>query len=381
MGSNVWLWSTTAADNDDADSDINWAEGQSPASVNNSARAMMKAQAHYLVDQSGATASTGAANVYAMATSTDLGSLTNGLTLTFRAHQTNTSSATFNPDGLGAQSIVRGDGSALVAGDILTGNIYTVTYILASTHWRLRGVIPLAAAGDGTVSAPSFTFAADPNTGLYRIGADNIGVAANGAKVLDVGTGGLGVTGYLQINEASAPSTPSSGQVRIYADTSNRLHMLDDGGVDVTLGRLVQRVHGTPYATWTQLNTVIPVDDTIPQITEGDEVVNVSITPKKATNRLLVHCYVNGQLETATGVTAALFIHGTSDAQACIHSQNTDIHQLYFTHEMEAGSTSARSFRLRVGPSITGGFFLNGYTGGRLFGGIQSCRIWVDEYE
>lgn len=34
-------WSTTAADNDDADSDINWAEGQAPSTVNGSARQMM----------------------------------------------------------------------------------------------------------------------------------------------------------------------------------------------------------------------------------------------------------------------------------------------------------------------------------------------------
>lgn len=36
-------WSTTAADNDDADASINWAEGQAPSTVNGSARAMMAA--------------------------------------------------------------------------------------------------------------------------------------------------------------------------------------------------------------------------------------------------------------------------------------------------------------------------------------------------
>lgn len=34
-------WSTTAADNDDADADINWAEGQAPSTVNGSARSLM----------------------------------------------------------------------------------------------------------------------------------------------------------------------------------------------------------------------------------------------------------------------------------------------------------------------------------------------------
>lgn len=53
---------------------------------------------------------------------------------------------------------------------------------------------PLKAAA-GTVSAPGLAFASDTNTGLYRIGADNLGIAANGAKVVDVATTGMTVTG------------------------------------------------------------------------------------------------------------------------------------------------------------------------------------------
>ena len=40
-------WSRTAAANATADSTINWAEGQSPSSVNDSARALMAAAAKY----------------------------------------------------------------------------------------------------------------------------------------------------------------------------------------------------------------------------------------------------------------------------------------------------------------------------------------------
>lgn len=39
------------------------------------------------------------------------------------------------------------------------------------------------AAGDGTVSAPGISFSADTNTGFYRPGADQIGVAVGGAQV------------------------------------------------------------------------------------------------------------------------------------------------------------------------------------------------------
>jgi len=56
----------------------------------------------------------------------------------------------------------------------------------------------------GVVSAPAYSWASDNNTGLYRIGADNIGVAANGAKVLDISTTGLVVTGVIGTPTLSA---------------------------------------------------------------------------------------------------------------------------------------------------------------------------------
>lgn len=54
------------------------------------------------------------------------------------------------------------------------------------------GVTSLA---DGAVGTPGLNFTSDPDSGMYRIGANNLGVAVNGAKVLDVATTGLGVTG------------------------------------------------------------------------------------------------------------------------------------------------------------------------------------------
>ena len=56
----------------------------------------------------------------------------------------------------------------------------------------------------GTVAAPGLAFASDLDCGLYRIGANNIGVAVNGAKVLDVATTGLGVTGTTTGTSSSA---------------------------------------------------------------------------------------------------------------------------------------------------------------------------------
>ena len=72
-------------------------------------------------------------------------------------------------------------------------------------------------AAAGSVGNPSLAFNADQTTGLYRIGASNIGVAAGGAKVLDVATTGLGVTGTLSVSGVATLgagailNTPASG--------------------------------------------------------------------------------------------------------------------------------------------------------------------------
>jgi hypothetical protein len=57
-------------------------------------------------------------------------------------------------------------------------------------------------AASGTVGAPGIAFGSDTDSGLYRIGGDNIGVTCGGAKVLDVATTGLGVTGALDVSGA-----------------------------------------------------------------------------------------------------------------------------------------------------------------------------------
>ena len=59
---------------------------------------------------------------------------------------------------------------------------------------------------NGTVALPALSFESDKDCGIYRIGANNIGVAVNGAKVLDIGTAGLGITGTMISSGAALPS-------------------------------------------------------------------------------------------------------------------------------------------------------------------------------
>lgn len=49
----------------------------------------------------------------------------------------------------------------------------------------------VAEMADGTAAAPSLTFGSDTNTGLYRVGADTLGIAAGGVKVGEFGSNGI----------------------------------------------------------------------------------------------------------------------------------------------------------------------------------------------
>lgn len=57
---------------------------------------------------------------------------------------------------------------------------------------------------DGTVAAPSFSFTNEPGTGLYRIGASDLGLAVNGSKKHEWTGTGESVTGTFAVSGTSA---------------------------------------------------------------------------------------------------------------------------------------------------------------------------------
>lgn len=60
-------------------------------------------------------------------------------------------------------------------------------------------------SGDGTVSLPAIGPVSDPDSGIYSVGANRLGVAVNAAKRLEVNTSGVGVVGYF-VKGQIAPS-------------------------------------------------------------------------------------------------------------------------------------------------------------------------------
>ena len=51
--------------------------------------------------------------------------------------------------------------------------------------------------GNGTAALPYYTYTSDPNSGFYRIGADNVGLSLGGTKRVDFAASGTVITGTL----------------------------------------------------------------------------------------------------------------------------------------------------------------------------------------
>ena len=132
-------WSKTANNNASADGTINWAEGQAPSTVNDSARAMMAAAAKYRDDIAGVTTG-GTATAYTVASNQAFDSLSNmdGKIIAMVPHVTSGAGpVTLNVDGLGARALRSSPGVELAAGTLISGTPYVAKYVNSAAEWIL----------------------------------------------------------------------------------------------------------------------------------------------------------------------------------------------------------------------------------------------------
>jgi hypothetical protein len=120
-------------------------------------------------------ADTGAVNAYAASLTPAPVSLTTGMKAVFKASVVNTGASTFNLNGIGAVSITRRDGSALLAGDIPAGAICEVIYDGAA--WQLQNYD----AGRVPVGTVAHVFGSAADAGWLIRDGKTIGDATSGA--------------------------------------------------------------------------------------------------------------------------------------------------------------------------------------------------------
>lgn len=160
------------------------------------------------------------------------------------------------------------------------------------------------------------------------------------------------------------------------------------GGGTYSGGRVEQIVQATNN-TLQSCTTPIPNDDTIPQITEGDEILSLSITPKRATNTLIIDVEVPFYSSSpSVPVIFALFKDAGPDAIASLleyYQSSTDYPNtsVKFSRQMVAGTTNPITYSVRAGLDTNPSSVIincNGDTLALALGGTESAIIRITEF-
>jgi len=170
------------------------------------------------------------------------------------------------------------------------------------------------------------------------------------------------------------------GQLYVYYNDGSTTQWVP-ASPGVGSGSVVQTVSFQTGAVATG-TTMIPNDDTIPQITEGTEFMTLAITPKSATSKLIIEVAACVSCSSVAGVIVTLHQDSTANASAtgywvCPIAVHYNV--VSFKHTMISGTTSTTTFRVRVGPTAAGTITFNGQSGARILGGALASSIVIQE--
>lgn len=151
-------------------------------------------------------------------------------------------------------------------------------------------------------------------------------------------------------------------------------------------GVVLQQRRNATGAVSASGTTVVPVDNSVPQNTEGDELLTQAITCRATMNLVRVSALL--QLSVDDGgayVTAALFKDTTASAIAASAQPGGDAEPftIFINHVERAATVSAATFKVRAGKDAGAsgfvGLTLNGYNGSRRYGGVANSYLEIEE--
>lgn len=260
--------------------------------------------------------------------------------------------------------------------------------------------IPYGGTGAGTaiggidnLSTKSTDIAAATTTNIGTASGQYAHITGSGVTVGDFDTKDAGVTRVLVWDDVNTITHSASiilqgGVDRTTAAGDTQIVVSEGAGVwrevsySETTPHLPPRMLSQQVGTVATGTTLIPHDNTIPQITEGDEYLSLAITPTSATNTLKIEVVVMLSHSSATYLIPALFQDSTADALKAASEFNSTAGgtvSVAFTHVMTAGTTSATTFRVRCGGAGAGTTTFNGDTGTQRFGGVAPSSIIITE--
>jgi hypothetical protein len=266
-----------------------------------------------------------------------------------------------------------------------TGQVLTAAQMTSLQQTAMGGGSATAKTADYTLVAADAGTTIIMNSGSATTITVNTSLFAAGDTVFIVNQG----AGVCTITAGTA-TVSTAGSLAMDANETGQLYFLSTSAAIFSeytqsagsTSKFIQMVSSQTGAVATGTNT-IPLDDSIPQSSEGDQYMSVSITPTSATNRLLIQVVTNSSADSIKTNTAALFVDSVANSLAAVSNTTRsggDLLIVSFNHNMVAGSTSAMTFKVRMGTDSGGTLTFNGSGGSRRYGGVIASSITITEY-
>jgi hypothetical protein len=147
------------------------------------------------------------------------------------------------------------------------------------------------------------------------------------------------------------------------------------------INNFVQMVN-TTVTSPIAITAAIPVDNTIPQQTEGTEILTATITPQKLFNTLEIKVFLNYTNINSELATCAIFQDSGADALAATCFARQYNNSWYMSFYPVVSSTATTTYKVRVGLNTsTSGLNINAdNSGNRFFGGVSNTSLVIFEY-
>lgn len=218
-----------------------------------------------------------------------------------------------------------------------------------------------AIVNDGTAAIPAVRFASDTNTGFYRVGSDALGVSVGGAKLFEVNATGVVVPGDFRVDTLSLNGgNATAPAIRILGDTDTGLYAPNPNRLGVAVG-------GVEMLDVSATGIIIPGDVRASTIT-----INAGTVAAPSIR-------VSGDTDTGIYTPAAnrlALVVGGVDMLDCSTTGiviPADVRSA--THTLNGGAVSAPSLTVS-GDSNTGLYWPAADTLGVVVGGIEAGRLF-----
>lgn len=240
--------------------------------------------------------------------------------------------------------------------------------VLVAADLQAIGIQPL----DATLTALAAQVTAANNVQAYS--------GPDATLLLSTGTasGNIPLVGTTSATETIAGLSEIATQAEAVAGTADNVVMTPLKARQAQ--RILQVVHLDTGAVATG-TTIIPLDDTIPQQTEGDQYMTLAITPIAANSILRVDVTANMTPSVSAWLITALFRDAGVDSVGVLGAVSSGISGTTATGSIRvtAGSTATTTFKVRVGMDRAGTTTFNGVSAGRIFGGAMASSIRITE--